>query len=53
MGNGDSTIRKGSVDGLQLYRSLKTIKDRYNVDFVFCTKEQTGQKIVEILNNDS
>lgn len=42
-----------AVDGPQLYRSLKTIKDRYNVDFVFCTKEQTGQKIVEILNNDS
>ena len=41
-----------AVDGSQLYRSLKTIKDRYNVDFVFCTKEQTGQKIVEILNND-
>ena len=42
-----------AVDGSQPYRSLKTIKDRYNVDFVFCTKEQTGQKIVEILNNDS
>lgn len=42
-----------AVDGSQLYRSLKTIKDRYNVDFAFCTKEQTGQKIVEILNNDS
>lgn len=42
-----------AVDGSQLYRSLKTVKDRYNVDFVFCTKEQTGQKIVEILNNDS
>lgn len=42
-----------AVDGSQLYRSLKTIKDRYNVDFVFCTKEQTGQKIVKILNNDS
>lgn len=42
-----------AVDGPQLYRSLKTIQDRYNVDFVFCTKEQTGRKIVEILNNDS
>ncbi len=42
-----------AVDGPQLYRSLKTIQDRYNVDFVFCTKEQTGRKIVEILSNDS
>ena len=42
-----------AVDGPQLHRSLKTIQDRYNVDFVFCTKEQTGRKIVEILSNDS
>ena len=42
-----------AVDGCQLYKSLCTIRDRYNVDFVFCTKEQTGSKIVEILSNDS
>lgn len=42
-----------AVDGVQLYRSLLTVKNRYNVDFVFCTKEQTGKKIVEILSNDS
>lgn len=38
-----------AVDGNQLYKSLCTIRDRYNVDFVFCTKEETGRKIVEIL----
>lgn len=38
-----------AIDGNQLYKSLCTIRDRYNVDFVFCTKEETGQKIVEIL----
>ena len=38
-----------AVDGCQLYKSLCTIRDRYNVDFVFCNKDETGRKIVEIL----
>ncbi len=38
-----------AVDGNQLYKSLCTIRDRYNVDFVFCSKEETGKKILEIL----
>lgn len=42
-----------AIDGNQLYKSLCTIRDRYNVDFVFCTKEETGKKIVEILSNDN
>lgn len=42
-------ISAKAVDGNQLYKSLCTIRDRYNVDFVFCRKEETGQKIIEIL----
>lgn len=42
-------ISAKAVDGNQLYKSLCTIRDRYNVDFVFCRKEETGQKIVDIL----
>lgn len=42
-------ISAKAVDGDQLYKSLCTIRDRYNVDFVFCQKEETGQKIIEIL----
>lgn len=42
-------ISAKAVDGCQLYKSLSTIHDRYNVDFVFCQKHETGQKIVEIL----
>ena len=38
-----------AVNGNQLYKSLCTIRDRYNVDFIFCTKEETGRRIVEIL----
>lgn len=42
-----------AVDGEQLYKSLCTIRDRYNAEFVFCQKEETGRRIVEILSNDS
>lgn len=41
-----------AIDGNQLYKSLCTIRDRYNVDFIFCQKDETGQKIVEILNEE-
>lgn len=44
-----TVVSEKAVDGCQLYKSLCTIRDRYNVDFVFCTKEETGRKIVEIL----
>lgn len=42
-------ISAKAVDGNQLYKSLCTMRDRYNVDFVFCQKEETGRKIIEIL----
>lgn len=42
-------ISAKAVDGNQLYKSLCTIRDRYGVSFMFCTKEETGQKIIEIL----
>lgn len=48
-----TVVSDKAVDGNQLYKSLCTIRDRYNVDFVFCTKEETGRKIVEILSNDN
>ena len=37
------------MKGISLFRSLQTIQDRYNVDFVFCNKNETGKKIIEIL----
>lgn len=39
-----------AVNGNQLYKSLCTIRDRYGVRFEFCTKDQTGKRIVEILS---
>ena len=42
-------ISEKAVDGKQLYKSFCTIQDRYNVSFVFCNKEETGKRIIEIL----
>ena len=41
-----------AINGIQVYHSLCTIRDRYNVDFVFCQKHETGKKIVEILGEN-
>lgn len=37
------------VTGPQLYKCLTTIRDRYDVEFVFCSKDETGARIVQIL----
>ena len=50
----DNPRRKGSpkaTSGESLYRSLMTIRNKYNVKFEFCTKEETGKKIMELLSN--
>ena len=39
-----------ATTGKSLYRSLCTIRDRYNVRFEFCTKRETGRKIMELLD---
>lgn len=41
-----------AITGKQLYKSLCTIRDRYNVDFVFCNKSETGKKIIELLRSE-
>lgn len=42
-----------ATTGEQLYKSLKTIKERYGVDFEFCDKRHTAKKIVEILGEET
>ena len=39
------------VTGPQLYKCLTTIRDRYDVEFVFCSKDETGARIVQILGD--
>lgn len=40
-----------ATSGKSLYKSLCTIRDKYNVRFEFCTKRETGKRIMELLNN--
>ncbi len=42
-----------AVDGSSLYKSLCTIRDRYGVQFEFCTKDQTGSRIIELLSENN
>jgi len=44
------------VKGETLYKAMKTMEeetDKYNVKFMFCKKEETGQKIIEILGGNT
>lgn len=38
-----------AIDGKTMYKSMRTIRDRYNVRFEFCQKKDTGRKIIELL----
>ena len=37
----------------RLYKILQTLERKYGCKFVFCSKEETGKKIVEILSSDN
>ena len=47
-----TVISERAVDGKQLYKSLCTIRDRYNVRFEFCSKKETGKEIIRILGEE-
>ena len=38
-----------AVNGKTLYRIMKTMHDKYNVDWMFTTKRDCGKRIVELL----
>lgn len=40
-----------AVSGHGLYKSLCTIRDRYDVRFEFCSKRETGKRIMELLSD--
>lgn len=40
-----------ATDGEQLYKAMVTMEKEYNIRFVFCNKDETGRKIIEILGN--
>lgn len=35
-----------------LYKAMKTMSERYDCEWMFCSKQQTGKRILEILGND-
>lgn len=41
-----------ALNGKQLYKILATMRDRYGVEWVFCTKANVGKKIVELLKGE-
>lgn len=42
-----------AITGERLYKILQTLERKYDCRFLFCDKNETGKKIMEILNNDS
>lgn len=40
---------KFAVSGERLYKMLSVLKTRYEIDFEFCEKKDTGAKIIELL----
>lgn len=42
-------VSKKAMSGDVLYKILCTLKRKYNVDFFFCDKKDTGKRILEIL----
>jgi len=45
-------IQPPPTSGEQLYKMLSTISEKYNVEFLFCTKKDTGRRIIEILGGE-
>lgn len=41
-----------AMSGVRLYKVLSTMAVKYNVDFLFCTKAETGKRIIEILEGE-
>ncbi|MDO5478176.1 MAG: ERCC4 domain-containing protein [Clostridia bacterium] len=45
-------VKTKAVTGETLYKILSTIERKYGVRFEFCSKSETGQRILEILSDD-
>lgn len=49
------TVNTNAMKGDILYKILTTLQEKYGCEFQFCTKEETGKRIIELLgvNYDS
>ena len=42
-----------AMSGERLFKVLSAMSGKYNVDFVFCTKAQTGNEIIRLLGGNT
>ena len=45
------TVETNALKGEVMYKILTTLERKYGVRFEFCTKEETGNRIIEILRD--
>lgn len=50
--NPNSMFHERYMTGHMLYKGMVTQIERYGVEFVFCNKDETGYKIVELLRKN-
>ncbi len=50
--NPRKTVSPYALDGLELYKRLVTIEQKYNTRFYFCTKQDTGKRIIQLLTDN-
>ena len=43
------TIETKAMQGETLYKVLETMKRKYDIEFMFCEKKDTGKRIIELL----
>ena len=43
---------KNAITGKVLYKIMKTMQDKYGIEWEFCKKENCGERIVELLGGD-
>lgn len=50
--NPRKTVSPYALDGPELYKRLVTIGSKYNTRFYFCTKQDTGKRIIQLLTEN-
>lgn len=50
--NPRKTVSPYALNGPELYKRLVTIEQKYNTRFHFCTKQDTGKRIIQLLTDN-
>jgi hypothetical protein len=46
-------VQTNAMSGETLYKIMCTMEQKYGVEFIFCDKEDTGRRIIEILGGEA